>query len=1180
MPQHYTNLKLSLGLLLTIWACISAIGQTHQTEFWQTDGLVKDAVAHQNRIYLGGEFGYLGANTGPIGLVDTVTGATLPLNWPRFEGPIYDIETDGRGGWFVAGAFIKIGNSTAIKFLARVLPNGTIDTQFNPNPNLPVYALHRSGNTLYVGGGFSAIYNGQVRQYLCAINTTNLTLRSWAPNPNLPVYALESYNRKVIVGGKFLTISGSSRQGLAEVDSANASSVTFLSLSRPNTRWDEPTVYDIVRRDSLIYVVGAFQVASRRNAMGFNLRSGRALTWTVTTDTTISSIAFSGAKLVLGGLFRTINGQQRNHVAILDTARTPTLEPFNPDLRSTKLGPGFNVTLVEPVGDKLYVSGQFNYVGQTRKHRAARFDLTTGLLDTAWSLHNNGAVNGIFIQGTSLIAFGGFSSYNGLLVENIGVLDRTTLAGVPTSLTADSTVNALQVYQNSLFLGGLFKRLNGQSRSYMGKVMLGSEQLSAFTPVLNNAVRDFELVKNSLYVGGLFTNFMGQARPYFAKVNLLDSTLNAMTLSPNNLVNVIKYSNGRLVLGGAFSQVSGITNTAGLFVCDTLTGGRTNGYSYRNAAGGQVKTIAIDGLTAYIGGDFLTYGGTTVNRLCAVNLSSGALSTGAYPSNANNTVESLNIYGSTLYIAGRAVSFGTTSKNHVASYNLTTGAFTNWFPDVLNYCYSGIIVDRNFIVGGDFGRVDDNFRSGLLSYRLAALPFSLASFTPTTAPAGTTITLSGVGFNRVDRVTFGGQNAAAFTIVNDNTITAVLGTGNAGHVAIYAGIEKDSLAGFNLCPTTVPTWSQDTVRGCAGTNIRIAANTGYDFYLFSNGTSSTSNGTFVTASGSYTVRGVVGACTTLASAPVVVIVTPAPARPAIRFLTDSIVCANDRAVFEVRDTVPGMQYLWNAGQTTRRVSGPPNSVWSVRTVVNGCTSAVSPTNTIDLKATPPTVQDVLRAQCYGTAVTGIAPGNGNGVRFFATDTSQQTITPSVVTQNAIYYYELFNLTTGCATNRARLILTMHPRPDSNFVRIAPNTLKAVDSTTVGHIYQWIRNGRPIAGANRKSFVADSNGTYQLLIINSSGCSRLSAGLSVTIVSQASAHLAQPLLVYPNPATDQLVVTGLTGQMQAWQLINALGQVVMRGATSEEQLALNVRSLAAGQYRLLIGGQAVGVVVGR
>jgi hypothetical protein len=76
----------------------------------------------------------------------------------------------------------------------------------------------------------------------------------------------------------------------------------------------------------------------------------------------------------------------------------------------------------------------------------------------------------------------------------------------------------------------------------------------------------------------------------------------------------------------------------------------------------------------------------------------------------------------------------------------------------------------------------------------------LSNFSPASASAGTSITLRGTGFTGASAVRFGGVAAQSFVVVNDSTLTAVLGTGASGAVSVTTPGGTASLGGFTVVP--------------------------------------------------------------------------------------------------------------------------------------------------------------------------------------------------------------------------------------------------------------------------------------------------------------------------------------------------------------------------------------------
>ena len=101
----------------------------------------------------------------------------------------------------------------------------------------------------------------------------------------------------------------------------------------------------------------------------------------------------------------------------------------------------------------------------------------------------------------------------------------------------------------------------------------------------------------------------------------------------------------------------------------------------------------------------------------------------------------------------------------------------------------GIVVDAdNNIYFCD----NENFRIRKVTYTVEAI----YSFSPITATTGTTVTIKGKAFIGAYAVSFGGDIAKSFTVINDSTISAVVGNGASGNVVVVSPNGTAGLGGF------------------------------------------------------------------------------------------------------------------------------------------------------------------------------------------------------------------------------------------------------------------------------------------------------------------------------------------------------------------------------------------------
>ncbi len=97
-------------------------------------------------------------------------------------------------------------------------------------------------------------------------------------------------------------------------------------------------------------------------------------------------------------------------------------------------------------------------------------------------------------------------------------------------------------------------------------------------------------------------------------------------------------------------------------------------------------------------------------------------------------------------------------------------------------------------------------------------PPAIASFAPLTAKIGAVITIKGKHFIGTTSVTFGGVPAASFTVISDTQLTAVLGKGSSGSVAVTTPGGTASITGFTQIPV-IDSFTPSA--GAAGTVISI-----------------------------------------------------------------------------------------------------------------------------------------------------------------------------------------------------------------------------------------------------------------------------------------------------------------------------------------------------------------------
>jgi hypothetical protein len=600
-------------------------------------------------------------------------------------GEVYAAQPDGSDGWYIGGAFTKVGGA-ARNGIAHLLSDGSVDLSWNPSANGPVTALAVSGSTVYAGGEFTSI-GGQPRNRIAALDAAG-SATSWNPNANGRVTAITVSGSTVYAGGVFTSIGGQVRNRIAAIDlSGSATSwnpnadnyveaitvsgstvyaggdftsiggqvrngVAALDPAGNATSWNpnaNGAVFALAVSGSTVYAAGDFtsiggQLRDRIAALD---SSGSATSWNPAADGNVQAVAVSGSTVYAGGDFTSIGGQVRNGVAALDTGGNAT--SWNPN-------PNSSVFTLAVSGSSVYAGGTFNSVGGVTRNRIAELDLATGR-PTSWNPDANGNVWTLATSGSTVFAGGDFTSIGGQTRNRIAALDS---AGNPTpwNPSASSTVLTLVPSGSTVYAGGDFTSIGGQPRNRIAALDLQGGATS-WNPNASWVVQDLAVSGSTIYAVGEFTSIGGQSR---SRVAALDSQGSAASWNPNanSTVDSVAVSGTTVYVGGFFTSIGGQARSriAAIDSAGNATGWNPNA----NAA---VRTLATSGSTVYAGGAFTSIGGQARSRIAAIDSAGNA--TGWDPS-ASDDVHAMVGAGSTVYVGGRFAKFSGNEQPHIGLF--------------------------------------------------------------------------------------------------------------------------------------------------------------------------------------------------------------------------------------------------------------------------------------------------------------------------------------------------------------------------------------------------------------------------------------------------------------------------------------------------------------------------------
>lgn len=325
------------------------------------------AVQPDGKVLIGGTFTTVGgvtrnriARLNADGTLDTAFS-------PGANDRILTLAVQPDGKILMGGAFTSVtvgGGSNARNRIARLNPDGSVDTGFNPGANDWVrdIAIQSDGKIL-VGGSFTTL-GGQTRNFIGRLESSGAIDGGFNPGADNQVNTLVAQpDGKVVVGGFFFNIAGLNRFYLARVN-ANGTGDNSFSPVAGNIVWRVA-----LQPDGKILVGGAY------THMGSQVRSNLArLLPTGALDTAFNPVVSStvnslvvrpNGDIIAAGNFAAINGQTRNYIAALKPDGS-----LDPNFTAGATTTIYSLALQNP--DKLLVGGDFTNLGGQPRNRIGR----------------------------------------------------------------------------------------------------------------------------------------------------------------------------------------------------------------------------------------------------------------------------------------------------------------------------------------------------------------------------------------------------------------------------------------------------------------------------------------------------------------------------------------------------------------------------------------------------------------------------------------------------------------------------------------------------------------------------------------------------------------------------------------------------------------------------------------
>lgn len=283
---------------------------------------------------------------------------------------------------------------------------------------------------------------------------------------------------------------------------------------------------------------------------------------------------------------------------------------------------------------------------------------------------------------------------------------------------------------------------------------------------------------------------------------------------------------------------------------------------------------------------------------------------------------------------------------------------------------------------------------------------------------------------------------------------------------------------------------------CAGGEVSLQGPAGFS-YLWSNG--ATTRSITVNTAGTYTLQVIANTCTSAASAPVQVTVTPLPSTPTITANGPLAICAEGSVILQ---GPAGLVYLWSNGATTRSITVTQAGNYSLRTIANGCTSLVSNVLTVTLKPAPP-IPTISGGSffCAGSnTVLTSSSISGNQWLLNGNPLSGATANSYTVSFPGTYSVRVTN-GDGCTSVSAPVSVEQLAAPAVPTIS-GNNTICLGQTTTLTSSAlsnnQWLRNGVELQDETGRTLTVSTAGEYTVRVTNANTCSATSTIFRVVV----------------------------------------------------------------------------------
>ncbi|MDX1905915.1 MAG: T9SS type A sorting domain-containing protein [Bacteroidia bacterium] len=601
-----------------------------------------------------------------------------------FDRAVYSIVFQPDGKIIAGGGFTFI-NGILRRSIARLNPDGSLDTSFNFSAGLPSYITVNSvvlqpdgkiliGGDLVTAGG---VYNKIIRLHADGSIDTSFNAGVGFTSIVINVVALQP-DGKVILGGNFTSFNGVAHNKIVRLNADGSLDASFNA----GAGFDGDIITMALQPNGKIVVGGYFihvdGSSSRRIA---RLHSDGSVDLSFNTSTGFDEESFSiilqpDGRIVVGGNFGKFSWRTHSRITRLNNDGSPDTT-FNP-------GTGFNKAVyamaIQSDG-KIIAGGLFTSFNGASRFQITRLN-TDGSLDTTFNagIGSNGSIISMVLQPDEKIVIqGDFTEFNGVPRKSVarlnvdGSLDTTFN---PLGIT-DGFASSLALQPDGkLIVGGSFTNFGGVGQNKIARLNIDGSLDTTFNSDESTSLYVYSVAvqpDGKVIVGGEFTLFNGEFRDGILRLNSDGSLDNSFDPGPGidgYIRSAILQPDGKILVLGTFSAFNGIPRTliARLNSDGSLDTSFNPGAEFGAQLILQINSIAFqqDGKMV-IAGAFTSFNGVPRKNIVRLN-TDGSLDASFDPgAGFDNTVYSVILQqDQKIVVAGVFTSYNGIGRNRIA----------------------------------------------------------------------------------------------------------------------------------------------------------------------------------------------------------------------------------------------------------------------------------------------------------------------------------------------------------------------------------------------------------------------------------------------------------------------------------------------------------------------------------